>query len=209
MAISTFIPATEYRPPYYRDMDMTGEIVGGWEILGYAGARVSPGSGPSPIFTVSCIYCGLYTTRYSNSIRVAIHGCRHCSEKYHSGNRHSSWKGSGVITGDFMHDIRSGARRKSRTLEVSIDVKFLDDLWASQDGRCAYTGIQLVMGTAKGNIETTASLDRIDSSLGYVEGNVQFVHKMVNKMKWDHSHNDFLMWVNLISNHTKEKSEIL
>lgn len=31
----------------------------------------------------------------------------------------------------------------------------------------------------------TASLDRIDSSGDYAEGNVQFVHKTINKMKWD------------------------
>lgn len=31
----------------------------------------------------------------------------------------------------------------------------------------------------------TASLDRIDSSKGYVEGNVHWVHKDINIMKWD------------------------
>lgn len=31
--------------------------------------------------------------------------------------------------------------------------------------------------------EQTASLDRIDSSKGYIPGNVQWVHKDVNKMK--------------------------
>jgi hypothetical protein len=30
---------------------------------------------------------------------------------------------------------------------------------------------------------TTASLDRIDSSKGYIEGNVQWIHKHINKMK--------------------------
>lgn len=38
----------------------------------------------------------------------------------------------------------------------------------------------------------TASLDRIDSSKGYIEGNVQWVHKYVNVMKWDFSMEEFL-----------------
>lgn len=31
--------------------------------------------------------------------------------------------------------------------------------------------------------ETTASIDRIDSSNGYIEDNIQWVHKDVNMMK--------------------------
>lgn len=37
----------------------------------------------------------------------------------------------------------------------------------------------------KGQSNITASLDRIDSSKGYVEGNVQWVHKDVNYIKQD------------------------
>lgn len=31
--------------------------------------------------------------------------------------------------------------------------------------------------------ETTASLDRIQNDKGYIEGNVQWVHKDINRMK--------------------------
>ena len=44
----------------------------------------------------------------------------------------------------------------------------------------------------------TASLDRIDSSKGYIEGNVQWVHKRVNLMKGNMSTENFIEWCNLV-----------
>jgi len=45
----------------------------------------------------------------------------------------------------------------------------------------------------------TASLDRIDSSKGYVLDNVQWVHKRVNFLKRDYSEKELLFWCNAIS----------
>jgi hypothetical protein len=39
---------------------------------------------------------------------------------------------------------------------------------------------------------TTASLDRIDSSIGYVEGNVQWIYKPLNTMKGTLSNQEFI-----------------
>ena len=47
----------------------------------------------------------------------------------------------------------------------------------------------------------TASLDRIDSSKGYIQGNIQWVHKRINQMKWDSEENDFINWCKLVANH--------
>ena len=38
----------------------------------------------------------------------------------------------------------------------------------------------------------TASLDRIDSTKGYIDGNIQWVHKRINTMKMDMSQKDFI-----------------
>ena len=46
----------------------------------------------------------------------------------------------------------------------------------------------------------TASLDRIDPTKGYIEGNIQWVHKDVNRMKMDFTETRFLELVNLIAN---------
>ena len=41
---------------------------------------------------------------------------------------------------------------------------------------------------------STASLDRIDSSEGYVPGNVQWVHLVVNDLKSNMPQEEFLNW---------------
>ena len=49
-----------------------------------------------------------------------------------------------------------------------------------------------------GRINTNISIDRIDSSVGYVRGNVQFVCDIVNRMKSDLSQEELYEWCGLI-----------
>ena len=71
-----------------------------------------------------------------------------------------------------------------------MSVEYLDSLWESQNELCALTGWPIQFGAT--GVEQTASLDRIDSSLGYTEGNVQFVHKDVNISKYEHRQDYFI-----------------
>ena len=57
-----------------------------------------------------------------------------------------------------------------------------------QDFKCALTGFPIQAM----NINNNASLDRIDSSRGYVEGNLQWVLAEVNMMKQHYSQNRFI-----------------
>jgi hypothetical protein len=45
-----------------------------------------------------------------------------------------------------------------------------------------------------GRITTNISLDRIDSSVGYVRGNVQFVCNVVNRIKQELLQEELLLW---------------
>lgn len=47
----------------------------------------------------------------------------------------------------------------------------------------------------------TASLDRINSNAAYVTGNVQWVHKHINKMKNDLPEDVFVSMCAAVSNH--------
>lgn len=49
-----------------------------------------------------------------------------------------------------------------------------------------------LIGDAVSLAELPLSLDRIDSNKGYVEGNVQWVHKDVNMMKQSYSNERFI-----------------
>lgn len=73
---------------------------------------------------------------------------------------------------------KSKERGKADGVEHSIteaDLQWVDT--------CPYLGIQLTHEFGKGQLQTNASLDRIDSTKGYVPGNVQIVSRKANTMK--------------------------
>lgn len=75
-----------------------------------------------------------------------------------------------------------------RNLRFDVSPQYLWDLFVSQNGKCVLSGMQLKFTTHKATARTrseftTASLDRIDSFLGYIEGNVRWVHKDLNIMR--------------------------
>lgn len=69
------------------------------------------------------------------------------------------------------------------SLELPKEVYKKEGRWykscptCNQEMKCALTGWDIDAMTVSNN---TASLDRINSLEGYVVGNVQWVHKMVN-----------------------------
>jgi hypothetical protein len=81
---------------------------------------------------------------------------------------------------DFM---ATNAKRnaKGRNFEFNISSSYLEKVWLDQKGKCSYTGVDLILPTYKHfSSPRKASLDRIDSSKGYIEGNVEFVCIFVN-----------------------------
>jgi hypothetical protein len=84
--------------------------------------------------------------------------------------------------------FKTQADLKNKKWDVSLE--YLGDLYEKQNGKCIYTGWELEINGSKQS--KTASLDRIDSSKGYIKGNVQWVHKDVNIAKNKLSHDDFL-----------------
>lgn len=79
---------------------------------------------------------------------------------------------------------------KSRALKNNVDFTItkdlLNDLIIKQNYKCKLSNKSIKLD------DGSASLDRIDSSKGYIEGNVQWVHKIVNFMKQELSQEIFL-----------------
>lgn len=79
--------------------------------------------------------------------------------------------------------------RKKLYGEHNLTLEFLKQLWEKQNGTCPYTGhkMDLPITTHGKHIKAKnplrASLDRIDSSKGYIQGNVEFVCLGVNLAK--------------------------
>ena len=88
-------------------------------------------------------------------------------------------------------------KAKSRTnKEFNITEIDLQNLWSKQDGKCAYSKLPM---SAASNQLYTVSLDRIDSSKGYIVGNIQLVCASVNRMKQEFTQDVFLTLCNLIT----------
>ena len=98
-------------------------------------------------------------------------------------------------------------RAKTNKKEFTIDKEYVWDLFVKQGGKCALSGLDISF--AKDNFshkvmrEHTASLDRIDSSKGYIKGNVQWVHKHVNSMKNNYEQDYFITLCEYVANHMK------
>ena len=91
--------------------------------------------------------------------------------------------------------IRTSAKKRNINLNISIEYAW--ELFKKQNGKCSLSGMDIYFST--NNQYGTASLDRIDSQKGYIEGNVQWIHKDINWMKNDFKQEDFIKYCKLIA----------
>ena len=94
-----------------------------------------------------------------------------------------------------LRHIKHNAKRRGTKFNVSIE--YLWKLFLDQKGKCFYTGraLKISKSIRNNNVnwsKITASVDRIDSNKGYVEGNLQWVHKDINRFKNNYSHDEFI-----------------
>lgn len=111
------------------------------------------------------------------------------------------WKGYGDLSGWYWQRMLVGA--KKRNLKVTISIKDAWKKFQEQGGKCALSGVELTMGTP-GCSNATASLDRVDNNKGYIQGNIQWLHKKINFMKLDLPQETFLTFCRLITENNKQ-----
>lgn len=142
--------------------------------------------------------CGKITEVRTDSIKIGtVKGCRSCSR---AKILHKE------IYSSFWNRIIKCA--VERGIEFNITVEYAWKLFEKQNRKCALTGVIIyfgLVGNGKGIYEQTASLDRIDSTKGYIEGNIQWVHKRVNIIKQDQNQDDFIDMCVLISQNFPRK----
>lgn len=103
----------------------------------------------------------------------------------------------------FRYSLRSAKRRFK---DVNITLDDLKEVWEKQNGICPYTGIKLIL-PEDSNVNQIdffhrASLDRIDSTKGYIKGNIQFISTPINLMKQSQTDLDVKHFLKEISNYT-------
>jgi hypothetical protein len=115
----------------------------------------------------------------------------------------ASFKGVGELAGAYITELKSRSEKK-RDLEFNISTEYIWNLLVKQDFKCALTGEPITVSKNWRKEKFTASLDRIDSTKGYVVGNVQWLHKTVNKLKSNFPEDQLLYWVEKIYNHNNK-----
>ncbi len=119
------------------------------------------------------------------------------------GKKRNLWEEYGEVPRILWRQIKRGS--ESRYLEFNISSEYIWNLFLGQNRKCALSGIELKFNKRNETKTGTASLDRIDSKKGYIIGNVQWIHKDLNKMKLDYDNEYFINMCHLISENNKNK----
>jgi hypothetical protein len=86
--------------------------------------------------------------------------------------------------------------------DFDLDLPYMKLLWEEQSGKCAITHVDLKLESSY-NKNYQASLDRIDSSKGYVKGNVRYISVSANWLKnnlSDEHVNEFIQICRMVVN---------
>lgn len=135
---------------------------------------------PTRRFALRCQTCGVDFIGTDARMRYCGSRCRGFAAK-------------DSVEGFLRHLLKH--RQRSKTLGLA----FLSQMYESQAGRCAVSGLEMTRVFGRGRVYTNISIDRIDSSIGYEPGNVRLVCLAVNLMKLEMDDCEFSQWVGLIN----------
>lgn len=186
--------------------DFIGKKYDQLEVIGEAKSKNGFGKKNLTYAIVKCSCGTTFEKRLSEVIRVSkttsrrhINRCINCFYK-------SSRKSGNFLPHHWFNNVIQNA--KVRNLEVLITIFDCEDLWIKQKGICALSGLEITYpkrirykdekGKNRMKYEGTASLDRIDSSLGYTLDNIQWIDKRINVMKMDMGDDEFINMCGLI-----------
>lgn len=129
--------------------------------------------------------CPVHPNRVTKPMRikdmVARNGPRCCYKV--SGSSNPNWRGHEDMPMKYYNQVRVGAATRGHVFDLTPEDMW--NQWVKQGGVCKYSGHYLKLGD-------NASLDRIDSRIGYTVNNIQWLHKDVNLAKQGLDEEDFL-----------------
>ena len=150
-----------------KKIDLVGKIFGKLTVI----SQNSNSRNGRIMYNCSC-ECGntsIVTSNHLSAGKIKSCGCGIPKKE-----NHYHWSGIGELSGNFWNKIKNGASpRRRRPIEFNITKEYVWKLFNIQNGKCTLTGLELKFPTNWKDKAYTASLDRIDSGEGYIEGNVQ------------------------------------
>jgi hypothetical protein len=188
---------TKYKLTHHEKINI-GDVFGKWTIIDNSIIRKKYGVF---LVTARCV-CGKIAEVYAGRLLSGnSNGCRTCIT---SGSSHYKWQGVGKMSASVLYGIKQNAKRKNRKVDLTLE--YLWELFIKQNESCALSGVKLdswISNNKKQGRRMSASLDRIDSNGDYVVGNVQWVHKDINKLKTDFSQEKFIELCKLVAIHNE------
>jgi len=179
-----------------RGIDLTGKKFGKLTVVRLLAQR---SSSKARMWLCSCDCGGAKIVR-KNSLTAGM--TKTCGCGAHPNRQNNvNWRGYEEISLDFFTTVKRNA--ESRGIEFSLTIEYLWNLYIAQNKKCSLSGLPISFGAKRAT--TTVSVDRIDSLRGYVEGNVQWVHKKINIMKNVYSQEEFIILCKQVVKHTKGK----
>ena len=148
------------------------------------------------------VQCSCGNTRYMPASQITN------KNKYQTCKRCSSGKILSNFRESFINNIRKNASLRNKTFSTDVTPEYLYSLLESQNFKCAISGDNLLPEDCSLDHirkKLPLSLDRIDSTKGYIRGNLQWVTKRINWMKGDLSMSDFIALCNKIINHANQQ----
>ena len=137
-----------------------------------------------------CTGCGseqLYTRKdHARQSFISDWNCKKCVAK-------SKGLSENKPVGDKAR-IYNKFKKSALKRQINWDLT-IDEMYEFYTGYCVMTGWELSLSYEN----QTASLDRIDSKLGYIKENIQWVHTMVNMTKNKYSQTEFIKMCKAIS----------
>lgn len=136
--------------------------------------------------------CGIEKTVFgTHIIRGNSTTCGSCHLKEKSRN----FQGVGDLPKTYYSSLKRGADggKGRNPIEFDVTIEYLWEEFERQNGKCALSGLPIDFRSK------TASCDRIDSSAGYIKGNIQWLHKDVNMMKRHYTEDYFKTLCKLVA----------
>ncbi len=160
----------------------------------------------NPIIQWECqCDCGEVVIRTSRLLRRGNCCCKRCKAEF---DRELFTRGYQEIPKAYWNSVKRNAKIRGIPFEITEEHAW--GIFEQQNRCCAMTGVVLLFAKSKKEHltgGTTASLDRIDSSKHYFSGNIQWVHKWVNCMKYDLTQEEFIELCRKVVDFQNEKTQ--
>lgn len=101
----------------------------------------------------------------------------------------------GADASRYWRDCTRRLHINTRGHECDLPDGYLFDLWERQGGRCFYTDAKLAHKYGEGRTPMSPSVDRVDTTRGYLVGNLVICSTRVNMMKYNATLEEVEEWM--------------